>query len=100
MNHQPQKNEHVSTYCVEDRSSKHDLARLQILDQMLTASMGGVLPEQPDRSRVRQMSDVGCGIGGWLMELAHTSADSKMLFGVDISRRMVEYAYTQALDVR
>src|SRR6185312_12331427 len=64
MNYQQQRNEHVSTYCVEDRSSKDDLTRLRILDQMMTQAMGGVLPEQPDQARLRHVLDVGCGTGG------------------------------------
>jgi hypothetical protein len=40
--------EHPSTYFVQDRSNEDELTRLQLQDQLVTASMGGVLPEQPD----------------------------------------------------
>ena len=81
---------------MEDRSSKDDQARLQLQEQMITQAMGGVLPEQPDPSRFRQVLDVGCGTGGWLIALAQAYPDIETLFGVDISRKMVEYARGQA----
>lgn len=89
-------NEHPSTYFVPDRSSKDDLARLPILDCMMTHAMGGVLPEQPDLSRFRRVLDIGCGTGGWLIEAAKTYPAIEQLIGVDVSRQMVTYARTQA----
>ena len=97
MDHRTQQNEHPSTYFVEDRSSKDDLARLQLQDRMITQAMGGVLPEQPDPSLLRHVLDVGCGSGGWLIELAQTYPDIEKLFGIDISSKMVAYAHTQAV---
>jgi hypothetical protein len=46
-------NERPSTYFVQDRHSKEDLTRLIIQDQMLTTSMGGVLPEQTDPTIIK-----------------------------------------------
>ena len=88
--------EHPSTYVVQDRSNQEELTRLQIQDQMLTTSMGGVLPEQPDPSAFRRVLDVGCGTGGWLIEAAKTYQTMSLLVGVDVSSRMVEYARAQA----
>jgi ubiquinone/menaquinone biosynthesis C-methylase UbiE len=96
MNHHTHKNEHPSTYFVEDRSSKDDLARLQLQDRMLTTAMGGVLAEQPDASRFRHVLDVGCGTGGWLIEVARAYPTIQTLFGVDISSYMVAFARSQA----
>ena len=96
MDHRTQKNEHPSTYFVEDRSSKEDLTRLQLQDRMITQVMGGVLPEQPDPLLLRHVLDVGCGSGGWLVELAQTYPAIEKLFGIDISSTMVAYAHTQA----
>lgn len=39
----PPKNEHPSTYVVQDRQDKDELARLTIQDQLITKSMSGVL---------------------------------------------------------
>ncbi len=88
--------EHPSTYFVQDRSSEAELQRLRLQDQLLTASMGGVLPEQRDPTRFSRVLDVGCGTGGWLIEAAKAYPGLTRLHGVDVSRRMVEYARAQA----
>lgn len=63
---------------------------------MLTAGMGGVLPEQPDSKNLQRVLDVGCGTGDWLIETAKTYPTSALLVGVDISEKMLEYARAQA----
>jgi SAM-dependent methyltransferase len=88
--------EHPSTYFVQNRSNKEELGRLQIQDQMLTTSMGGVLPEQPDPTRFQHVLDVGCGTGCWLIEAAKTYPSISLLRGVDISGKMLDYAQAQA----
>lgn len=88
--------EHPSTYVVQDRSNEEELIRLSVQDQMLTAGMGGVLPEQPDPTIFKRVLDVGCGTGAWLIEAAKTYPNMSLLIGADISRRMVEYATSQA----
>jgi tRNA G46 methylase TrmB len=82
-----QKREQPSTYVVQDRSNKEELTRLQIQDQMITAGMGGVLPEQPDPTLFHRVLDVGCGTGGWLIEAAKTYPNMSLLVGGDISKR-------------
>lgn len=88
--------EHPSTYFIENRSSKDDLARLPILDRMLTAAMGGILPEQTDPSLFHSILDVGCGTGGWIIEAARQYPTIARLTGVDISSTIVSSARTQA----
>ncbi|HEY7418864.1 MAG TPA: methyltransferase domain-containing protein [Ktedonobacteraceae bacterium] len=88
--------EHSSTYFVEDRSNREELARLQVLDHLFTAGMNGVLSEQPAPSTFGRVLDVGCGTGGWLVELAQASPSTSLLIGVDPSRTLVEYARTRA----
>ena len=87
--------ERPSTYIVEDRSNQAELNRLQVFDALLTAGMGGVLPEQPDPTIFPRVLDVGCGSGGWLIELAKT-VPMAVLRGVDVSRTFVEYANARA----
>ena len=88
--------EHPSTYFVQDRSSEEEMTRLQIQDQMLTTSMGGVLPEQTDPTIFQRVLDVGCGTGGWLIEVAKTYPTMTRLVGVDVSKKMIDYARAQA----
>src|SRR5579885_355490 len=88
--------EQPSTYFVQDRASIAEMERLLVQDRLSTATMGGVLPEQPDPGRFRQVLDVGCGTGGWLIELAKTYPGISRLVGVDISHTMIAYARTQA----
>ena len=88
-------NDNPSTYIVQDRKNKKELTRLTIQDQMITAAMGGVLPEQADPTVFRRVLDVGCGTGGWIIEAAQTYP-TMSLVGIDISQRMIEYARAQA----
>ena len=97
---EPQKSkEHPSTYFVQDRSNKEELNRLRTQDDLITAGMGGVLPEQEDSTHFERVLDVGCGTGGWLVTLAQQLPDATQLIGIDISLRMVQYARSQAQDV-
>ncbi len=95
-----QRKEHPSTYFVQDRSNKEELQRLQIQDHLLTTAMGGVLPEQPDPLRFKRVLDIGCGPGGWLIELARAYPDCETLIGIDASTRLVEYARKHAYDAQ
>jgi ubiquinone/menaquinone biosynthesis C-methylase UbiE len=88
--------EHPSTYFVQDRSDQQELSRLQIQDQLVTTGVGGVLPEQPDPTIFARVLDVGCGTGAWLIEVAKTYPAMKLLVGVDISSKMLDYARAQA----
>lgn len=88
--------EHPSTYFVQDRSSQDELSRLQIQDQMLTASMGGVLSEQSNPMSFQSVLDVGCATGDWLIEVAKQYPMIKRLVGVDISGKMLVYARAHA----
>ncbi len=88
--------EHPSTYFVQDRSNKEEMERLRVQDKMVTDSMGGVLPEQPEAGSFRRVLDIGSGSGSWVIEAAQTYPGISV-FGIDISRTMVEYARQQAV---
>ena len=88
--------EQPSTYWVQDRSNEEELVRLQLQDQLVTAGMGGPLPEQPAQATFQRVLDVGCGTGGWLIEAANTYPTIPLLMGVDVSERMITYAQAQA----
>jgi len=91
----PRVNDNPSTYFVQDRKNQQELTRLKLQDGMITAVMGGVLPEQLDPTVFHRVLDVGCGTGGWIIEAAQTYP-TMSLIGIDICQRMVEYACTQA----
>lgn len=88
--------EHPSTYFVQDRSNEEELNRLRTQDQMVTTSMGGVLPEQPDPTIFQRVLDVGCGTGGWLIEAAKVYPSMRQLVGIDRSGRLLDYGRAQA----
>jgi len=81
---------------VQDRSSEEELTRLRLQDELSTASMGGVLSEQPNPAIFKRVLDVGCGPGGWLIETARAYPTISLLVGVDVSSKMVEYAQAEA----
>lgn len=89
------KDERPSTYVVQDKESKDELARLALQDHLLTVSMGGVLAGQPDPEAFRRVLDIGCGPGGWAIEAAQAYPEMSLI-GIDISQRMVTYASQQA----
>jgi ubiquinone/menaquinone biosynthesis C-methylase UbiE len=96
MTTNPPPHDQPNTYFVQDRSNLDELTRLDIQDQMLTAGMGGVLAEQADPTSFRRVLDVGCATGNWLIETAKTYPSIPRLIGVDISKRMIDYAQEQA----
>src|SRR5690349_8914500 len=93
--HKPDKQERPSTYFVQERNGE-ELTRLMIQDRMITSAMGGVLPEQPDPSIFRRVLDIGCGFGSWVIEAAQVFPNMSV-FGIDISKRMIDYARKQAI---
>jgi ubiquinone/menaquinone biosynthesis C-methylase UbiE len=94
--HHSENPEHPSTYFVQDRQNKDELARLTIQDTLITVAMGGVLPEQSDPESFRRVLDVACGPGEWAIKAAQMYPNMS-LFGIDISKRMIDYAQTQAV---
>jgi ubiquinone/menaquinone biosynthesis C-methylase UbiE len=88
--------EQPNTYFILDQANRDERKRLSILDSTTTASMGGVLPEQPDPLAFERVLDVGCGTGGWLIELAQTLPQATTLIGMDANRTFIEYAREQA----
>jgi ubiquinone/menaquinone biosynthesis C-methylase UbiE len=82
--------DYSSTYFVLDHANKEELTRLHIQDQMITAGMGGVLPEQLDPTQFRSILDVGCGTGDWLIKTARAYPNISHLIGVDTSRMIWE----------
>src|SRR5581483_7279932 len=99
--HMPGENisrEHPDTYFVQDRSKEDEIIRLQVQDRLITMGMGGVLPEQVDPGSLGSVLDIGCGTGGWLIEMARTYPAIARLVGVDVSCKLLDYAREQAAE--
>ena len=88
------KSSSASTY-INEGKKKAEIRRLIIQSHMITAAMGGVLPEQTDTSIFHRVLEIGCGAGGWVLETAQTYPEMNVV-GIDINPLMVEYSYTQA----
>jgi len=80
---------------VFDPESPTEMARLINHDRVVTQSMGGLLSGIPDPSSLRNVLDLGCGPGSWVLDVAFELPDAEVE-GVDISRTMVGYANARA----
>ncbi|MEO8972145.1 MAG: class I SAM-dependent methyltransferase [Ktedonobacteraceae bacterium] len=78
-----------------DAENAAEMARLMHQDRLTTQGTGGTFPERTDFSTIHNVLDIGCGPGGWILEMAFEHPKIQMM-GIDISRIMVEYARTQA----
>jgi ubiquinone/menaquinone biosynthesis C-methylase UbiE len=91
----PEKKEHPNTYYAQNSQNEEELVRLTVQGKIITEAMGGLLSEQPAPTIFRRVLDVGCGPGEWIIEAAKTYPEMSLI-GIDISRRMIEYAREQA----
>lgn len=73
-----------------------EMVRLKRQATLVTREMGGVLPEQQQATTFHTVLDLACGPGEWMMQMASNYPHLQQIIGVDISRRMVEYANIQA----
>ena len=83
-----------NTYFI-DAENAAEMARLTNQDRLVTKSMGGLFPERLDLTRIHDILDIGCGPGGWILDVAREYPE-KQVVGIDISTLMVEYARYQA----
>ena len=81
---------------VADTESGETMTWLLNADKIITNGMGGTLAERPDFSRIKSILDLGCGPGGWVLEVAREHPDIEVT-GIDISRAMIQFAQAQAL---
>jgi ubiquinone/menaquinone biosynthesis C-methylase UbiE len=78
-----------------DAESAAEMARLIQLDMFLTKKMGGLLAEQANPARFSQILDIGCGPGGWVLDVAYTYSRVEVA-GIDVSKTMIGYANARA----
>jgi ubiquinone/menaquinone biosynthesis C-methylase UbiE len=72
-----------------------EMARLTNLDRTTTQAMGGPLAGLPDLPERANALDLGCGPGGWVLDVAFERPDIEVA-GVDISQIMIDYANARA----
>lgn len=91
-----------NTY-VFDPESPAEMARLSDQGRSLTRGMGNVFVgiTEDDITGLHSVADLGCGPGGWVLDVAFGHPDIEVI-GVDISKITINYAkaraHSQALD--
>jgi ubiquinone/menaquinone biosynthesis C-methylase UbiE len=76
---------------VVDAENAAEMARLMLQDHLLTKAMGGPLAEQNDLAHIYRVLDIGCGPGGWLLDVVAQHPQIQAV-GIDISQLMIAYA--------
>jgi len=83
-----------NTYLL-DAGNPSEVARLIDQDRIFTKAMGGPLAGLPDPSTFHTVLDLGCGPGGWVLDVAFAYPHLDVA-GVDISQTMINYANARA----
>lgn len=91
---QPDPSAETNTYFFDPENAA-EMARLIQLDRVMTKGMGGPLAEQLDLSPFRQILDIACGPGGWVLDVAFQLPRADVA-GIDISQTMISYANARA----
>src|SRR5215469_1321422 len=78
-----------------DPESPTEMARLTLQARLLTEGMQGVFSERSNLDNIEAILDVGCGPGGWALDVAGIYPDRRGV-GIDISSTMITYAQAQA----
>jgi ubiquinone/menaquinone biosynthesis C-methylase UbiE len=86
--------EEENTY-IFDTESAVEMARLINQERVITTAMGGPLSGVPELPPQAQVLDLGCGPGGWALDVAFARPDAEVA-GVDISKTMIGYANARA----
>lgn len=80
---------------VVDPESVAEMTRLLNKARLQARHMGGLLPDQPDATVFRDVLDIGCGPGAWVIDMAFTYPEMQVV-GVDISDVCIRYASSVA----
>src|SRR5690348_13416758 len=67
-------------------------ANLLMHGQTLRACIGMLARASMFPPQGRRILDVGCGYGGWLLEMMKWGADPHLLSGIDLSRERIDCA--------
>lgn len=80
-----------------DPEHESELTRLIRQSRFTTNAQGGLFPEHAIWPASR-IIDLACGPGDWALDLASAYRDEGVeVFGIDISKRMIEYAKAQTI---
>ncbi len=82
------------TYFMEAENAT-EMARIMFQDRHMTNRMGGTFSEGAVLSAGQRVLDIGCGTGGWLIDVAREYQYVEAT-GIDISRMMMEWANASA----
>lgn len=87
---------HEANSYFADTENLHELARLLHQDRLITRQMGSLFPAGIEPSRLRQVLDIGCGPGGWVLDVAGAYPTLHAI-GIDLSPQMVKHARMLAM---
>ena len=87
-------NEAENSYLFETEDAT-EVARLLERNALFNQAIGGVFPERADLNDITRILDIGCGPGGWAVDVAN-SYPSKEVVGIDISDTMIMSAKSEA----
>jgi len=89
----PDSSQDENAFVIEESSM--EMAWLLNQNQILTKGMKDLFPGAFDLSHARSILDIGCGPGGWVLEVAREYPDIAVT-GFDVSRQMIDYARAHA----
>ncbi len=78
-----------------DAENAAEMARLINQSRFITRCMEGLFPSQLDLTNTRDILDIACGPGGWVLDVAEMYPE-KQVMGIDISNLMINFAQYQA----
>ena len=81
---------------VADAETITEMIRLLEQDVLVTRAVSGLLPPGVEPPQVHDVLDIGCGPGGWVLEMAKTSPTMQVT-GIDISSLVIDFATQRAL---
>jgi SAM-dependent methyltransferase len=80
---------------VFEAESASEVARLIERNVFFKKAMGGGFPEQVDLDGIVRILDIGCGPGGWAIDVAKSYPGTEVV-GIDISETMLSSAKSEA----
>jgi ubiquinone/menaquinone biosynthesis C-methylase UbiE len=83
-----------NSYLFETENAS-EVARLLERNAFFNKAIGGVFPERVNLDGITRILDIGCGPGGWAVDVANSYPSTKVV-GIDISDTMINSARSEA----